>query len=444
MRTETVTLPPFLDAYQAGGFARQGPGWLRELRESAMARYAETGLPQPGDEAWRHTDLRPVAQGGFRPAVPSVGAVSAAEAERHHFPGEGGRMVFVDGNFEPSLSHRARLPAGIRIRSLAEALRDGDEEVEAHLGRHADPDEPLTALNLGFLEDGAVVTAEPGTVAPDPIHLLWLSSGARPEPTLVSPRLLVLAGRGAQLSVVETHATLGTAPTFTNAVAEVVADEGAVVRHVKLQRESLKAAHIASLHARAFRQGRVETFLFSFGGGTARNEARVHLDGEGAECSVDGLFLGTGRQSVDCVSRIEHGEPHTTSRQLYKGILDGAAHGAFSGHVLVRADAQKTDAVQTNRNLLLSPKALVDSVPGLEIHADDVKCSHGSSIGRLDENALFFLRSRGLGSEAARLMLTQAFAREVLERVAHPGLRSHLDGLLQSWFAGRKDMEVHE
>jgi len=190
------------------------------------------------------------------------------------------------------------------------------------------------------------------------------------------------------------------------------------------------------------RASRVETFLLSLGAGTSRSETTVQLSGEGAETSADGLFLGTGRQSVECRIRVEHDAPHTTSRQLYKGILDGASRGAFYGSVLVRPAAQKTDASQTNRNLLLSPKALVDSVPSLEIHADDVKCGHGSTIGRLDDDALFFLRSRGIGAETARLLLTQAFAREALDRVAHEGARSHLAGLLGSWFAGRKDVRM--
>ncbi|HLF17150.1 MAG TPA: SufD family Fe-S cluster assembly protein, partial [Candidatus Thermoplasmatota archaeon] len=346
---------PFLDAYRSGGFASKGPAWLRGLREEAMARYAATGLPSTKDPAWAHTELREVAATPYRPA-PAGARVEAAAADAHHFTGEGPRLVFVDGRLDARLSRTGKLPLGVRLEGLADAVGRDDGPLRNAFARGAKDAVPWASLNLGFLEDGALLRLDKGAVAPEPIHLLWLASGAHAEPAMVHPRLLVLAGEGSQATLVETHAGLGTAPTLTNAVAEIDASPGSVVRHVRIQRETYKAAHFHTLRVRQERASRVETFLLSLGAGTSRSETTVQLSGEGAETSADGLFLGTGRQSVECRIRVEHDAPHTTSRQLYKGILDGASRGAFYGSVLVRPAAQKTDASQTNRNLLLSPK----------------------------------------------------------------------------------------
>lgn len=413
---------------------RQGPAWLRDVREAAAA-VVDKNAADPALALARRAELRVADQPGS--------VLTPADIAPHLFDGEGARFVFVDGLYVPSLGnadlHVRGAAAATNLAHLLAGPPSQAEAVEEHLNRHADPDAPLTALSILETRDGFVLELAPGAVVPQPIHLLFLHSG-QPNASAAHPRILALAGGRAQATVVEQHAGLGTAASLTNAVVEVVASEGAHVRWLKLQREGLRGDHFASFHARQARDSAVDTFALMVGGHEVRNQLVFHLEGEGATCSTDGLFLGAGHQRITVRTDIEHSVPHTTSTQLWKGILDGNARGSFTGNVIVRPDAQKTNAQQTNRNLLLSDHALVASTPQLEIHADDVKCAHGSSIGRLDADALFFLRSRGLDAEAARLLMTQAFAREALDRVTEPGLRTLLDGLVNAWFVGRRDL----
>lgn len=426
------------EAFAAGKWDKRGPGFVREARREAMAAFGRAGFPTTRDEAWRHTSVRELARTRYLPLASPARPVAEAEVAPYRIPGAV-EVVLVDGHFVSGLSSPLgpnHLPDGLRVQPLSAALLKPSEALEAHLARHAG-DAPFVALNTAFFQDGLFVDAAPGAHAPQPIHLLHLATEPA-TPTASHVRNLLLVGGGAQATVVESYVGLPSgAPGLTTAVTELVAGPGARVEHVKLQREDLHAFHVGRLAVRQDRDAVVRDLLFSVGAALARNEVDAVLGDEGAELDLSGLFLGSGRQHVDCPTRVEHARPHTTSRELYKGVLDGAAHGVFLGNVKVLAGAAKTVSQQTNRNLLLSPQAAVDTTPQLEIHNDDVQCSHGSTIGQLSKDALFFLRSRGIGEETARLLLTQAFAHEVLEK-APESLRPLLDGLLAQWFACRR------
>jgi Fe-S cluster assembly protein SufD len=320
---------------------------------------------------------------------------------------------------------------------MGEALAHDGRGLEEHLTRVAGPDQNVFAdLNAAFVEDGACVFIEPGRREAAPIHLVFLSTNPAGDPTVSHPRVLVVAGRGSQAQIVESYGGPDGEACFTNAVTEVVVGDGAVLGHTKLQREGLSAFHVATLAATLGRDARFSSHAISLGGALVRNDINVVFDAEGGECVLNGLFMATGTQHVDNHTRIDHAKPHGSSRELYKGILDGRARGVFDGKILVRRGAQKTDAHQTNRNLLLSKEALVDSTPALEILADDVKCKHGSTTGQLDAAALFYLRSRGIGEAAARSLLTYAFASDVVRQIPVEAIRASLDRHLRSQLGG--------
>jgi Fe-S cluster assembly protein SufD len=425
------------------------PAWLRRRREEAIARFQERGFPTTGEEDWRFTNVTPLARTTFRRSAPGEGAgVRAADVAAlgfdHAFDGH--EIVFVDGRLAPALSSIG--PAGgLQICSLAEVVSREPERIEGHLGRllgDARHSPSFADLNAAFLEDGACVFIPADLVVEQPIHLVYLSSRAEGAPTLSHPRTLVLAGRNSQARVVESYGGVPGAVYFTNAVTEIALEAGAVVDHYKIQRESETAFHVGLMAVVQGRASRFTSHSFSLGGGLVRNDVRQLFAAEGGECTLDGLFVAAGDQHTDTHTVIDHAHPHCTSRELYKGILDGKARGVFVGRILVREGASKTDAHQTNKNLLLSREALVDSVPQLEILASDVKCKHGSTTGQLDPAALFYLRSRGITEAAARSLLVSAFAGEVVGRVGIPALRSGLERHLRERLPGIRDREIQE
>jgi Fe-S cluster assembly protein SufD len=353
----------------------------------------------------------------------------------------------VDGRLAPGVSSLAP-EGGLEIGSLADALAREPGRIEPYLGRLLGGDEtsPTFAdLNAAFLEDGAFVFVPPGLAVEKPIHLVFLSSrAAGPAPSLSHPRNLIVAGRGSQARIVESYGGVPGATYLTNTVTEVALEDGAILDHYKVQRESEAAFHVALMDVRQGRASRFTSRSFSLGGGLVRNDVRQLFAAEGGECVLDGLFVAGGQQHTDTHTVIDHAHPHCTSRELYKGVLDGRARGVFVGRILVREGASKTDAHQTNKNLLLSREALVDSVPQLEILASDVKCKHGSTTGQLDPAALFYLRSRGITEAAARSLLVCAFAGEVVARVAVPSLRAGLERHLQERLPGLRDREIQE
>jgi Fe-S cluster assembly protein SufD len=406
--------------------------WLRRLRTAAMARFAEMGFPTTRDEAWRKTSVARIARTAFRPADVNVSGTDALPA--FDLPGlPGPRIVFVNGRYSAELSALGAARKGLEVLSLRDVLARQPERLEPLLTRVVGETGHVFAdLNTAFVEDGAVVFVAPGVVLEDAIHLLYLSLNPGHAPTVSFPRTLIVAGKGSELRVVESYGGPDDQVYLTSAVTEIVVQEGASVDHYKVQREGNRSFHVATLAIRQDRNARFSDHAVAFGADLSRNDIGVLFAGEGGECTLNGLFLADGERHADTHTRVDHAVPHCTSRQLYKGIVDGSARGVFDGLVLVRKDAQKTDASQTNKNLLLSRQALVDSTPRLEILADDVKCKHGSTTGQLDPQALFYLRSRGIAEAAARTLLTYAFASDVVRRIRVEPVRKAVEGHLQS------------
>jgi Fe-S cluster assembly protein SufD len=343
--------------------------------------------------------------------------------------GAAARLVFVNGRLSARLSSLGELPAGVIVASLAEALEKAPDKVEPWLGQHARfDDHPFVALNTAFLRDGALVWVPRGVIVEKPIHLMFVSSSTGTEPIVTFPRNLFVAGENSQVTLVETYA--GEGAYFTCPVTELVAGPASVVDHYKVQIESREAFHMATFQIEAERSCTPSSHSISIGGALVRNDVNAVLDGEGIDCILNGLYLAEGRQVIDNHMRVEHAKPHCASHELYKGVLDGAARSVFNGLIHVHPGAQKTDAKQSNRNLLLSSSAIANSNPQLEIFADDVKCTHGSTVGQLDEDAIFYLRSRGIGQEAARSLLTYAFASDIVERIKVEPVRRDLEEFL--------------
>jgi len=409
----------------------QEPAGLAATRRAAIERFAELGFPTLRQEEWRLTNVAPIVQGTFHRPESDPDAVDPARMAPHVFDAAA-RLVFVDGRFSARLSSVGELPAGTVVASLAEVLARDPGRVEPWLGRFAKLDRhPFVALNTAFLRDGAFVHVPQGAVT-GPIHLLFLSSGGsfgeQGRATLSFPRNLFVAGENSQTKIVETYA--GEGAYFTAPVTELVAGPGAVIDHYKVQRESLGAFHMATFQVQAERASVPSSHSISIGGALVRNDVNAVLDGEGIDCILNGLYFGDGRQVVDNHMRVEHAKPHCASHELYKGVLDGKSRAVFNGLIHVHKGAQKTDAKQSNRNLLLSRDAIANSNPQLEIYADDVKCTHGSTVGQLDEDAIFYLRSRGIGAEAARSLLTYAFASDIVERIKVEPVRRDLEEFL--------------
>jgi Fe-S cluster assembly protein SufD len=416
---------------QAQAAAGQEPAWLRERRQAAMARFAAVGFPTTRQEDWKYTNVAPIARQPFHLAAAASEAVQPAAIAPFGF-GQAGwsQLVFVDGRYAPALSSLAGLPAGARVASLAEALADDAALLEGHLGHHADDAASgFTALNTAFLHDGALVYVPSGQSATAPIHLLFVSTAGDPL-AATHPRVLIVLGPLSAATVVESYVALGAGPYLTNAVSELVLGEGAQLTHYKVMRESTAAYHIGTTQVYQPRDSVLTSFSIALGAQLARNGLNVLLDAEGADCTLKGLYLVDGTRHVDNHTSIDHARPHGTSRELYKGILDGKARGVFNGKVVVRPDAQKTDAQQTNKNLLLSEDATIDTKPELQIFADDVKCAHGAAVGQLDPQAVFYLRSRGLAPATARRLLTYGFASEITNQIQIEPLRAQLDALL--------------
>ncbi len=405
--------------------------WLARRREAALAAFAGGGLPTLRDEDWKYTSVARIEKGGFGLlplAETAANTVSAGEIEALTLPGTQ-RLVFVDGRYAPTLSSPEQLPAGVTVASLAAVLERDPERLRQWLdGPRRDPPAGFAALNAACMADGAYIHLAAGAVMETPIHLLFV---ARKTNLATHSRNLVVAEPGSRACIVEHHAALGVTGYFTNVITDIVVGQDAEIKHYKLQEESTTAFHIAAVNADLAQGSRFASSSFALGGALARVDITVGLNAEAAECVLDGLYMADGHQHLDHHTRIDHAGPRGTSRELYKGVLSGAARAVFNGKVIVHAGAQQSDASQTNRNLLLSDDAEIDTKPQLEIWADDVKCSHGATVGQLDAEQIFYLRSRGIDDGAARAMLTYAFAAEMVERVALVPLRARLDGLLR-------------
>ena len=358
--------------------------WLQELRDTAFARFSELGFPTTHNEEWRFTNVAQIDRTTFR-----------------------------------------NVPAGYLASAPKPVEKLSPEQARQHLARHAAFDQnAFVALNTALLQDAVILRVPAGTVVEEPIEITFEIHGSGGA---TQPRTLILVGANAQCSIIETYK--GTGSYFTNAVTEIVAAENAVVDHYKVQQESLTAYHVATLAATLGRSANFSTHSISLGGTLVRNDVNAVLS-EGTEATVNGLYLVNGTQHVDNHTVIDHAKPHGTSHELYKGILDGKSHAVFNGRIIVRKDAQKTDSKQTNKNLVLSDDAVIDTKPELQIHADDVRCTHGATIGQLDAESMFYLQSRGIGREDAKNLLTFAFAQDIVDRIKVPALKNSLERIL--------------
>jgi Fe-S cluster assembly protein SufD len=423
---------PHLEQFERFGREGNQPSWLYPLRKAGIARFAELGFPTLKDEDWRFTNMAPVAKLPFHPVLElrqeGMTAERVSKFTFGNLPAR--RLVFVNGHYAPDLSSQGPQEKGVVVMNLAQALRDHSDTLERHLGRYGHPEtNAFSSLNTAFFQDGAFVHITRGKALQEPIHLLYVSTAKEPGAT-ASPRNLVLAEQGSQLTVLETYVSSVNSSFFTNAVTELVIGDRAAIEHVKFQDESQSAYHMAAIYAHLGRGSRAWMHSIATGARLSRNNIHTKLAGEGLECVLNGLYLTRGDQLADHHMIVEHGQPHCASHEYYNGILDGRSKGVFHGRILVRQAAQKTDAKQTNRNLLLSEEATVDTKPQLEIYADDVKCTHGATVGQLNEESIFYLRTRGIGAQTARRMLIHAFAGEITERVRHRPAREELDQLV--------------
>ncbi len=404
---------------------------IHTLRRQALGRFAQTGFPTTRDEEWRFTNLSSLARMEW--VLPGEQTrVTHEEIAPYILPGKAHRLVFVNGHWSRALSSVNALPDGVRVESLAEALRRNEGEVLQALGSVATmTDHPLTALQTAFVVDGAYVSVSDRVECADPVELLFIVTPDH-APLAVQPRNLIRMGERSRLSVVETYVGFGADTYFTNMVTEVIVGAGAVLEHDKLQIENAHAYHIGSTYMRLGERSVATSNSIAVGGLLVRNAVTATFAGEHAECTLNGLSLATGAQHIDNHTAIDHAQPNCASHELYKSIHDGHSRGVFNGKIFVRKDAQKTDARQTNKTLLLSDDAIMNTKPQLEIFADDVKCTHGATIGQLDEDQVFYLRARGIGEEQARDILTFAFAADVVERIHVETLRERLESLLHT------------
>ncbi len=408
--------------------------WLRHVREAGISRFNDVGFPTLKDEDWKYTDVRPITKQKYTPLlkpgngvdIEHIKPLALAELDSY-------RCVFVDGHFAPNLSSLDALPDGTVVASLASVLNRRPQEVANALGRNA-PEElhGFAALNTAFLTDGAYVRIGRGCELDRPVELLHVSTAIDEKPCVSYPRNLLIAEAGSRGVVLERFVSLGRNRYLTAAVTELVAEAAAHVDYYKLQEENDRAFHVHGVYVNQDRDSAVTTNNIALGGAIARTDLIVTLNAPGTSSKLNGLYIGTGKQHLDNHTQVDHRSPHSVSDEFYKGILDGRSRGVFHGRVVVHQDAQHTDAQQQNKNLLLSTDAEVDTKPQLEIYADDVKCSHGATVGQLDPDAVFYLRSRAIDESAARNLLTYAFANDVISRFALAPIRHAMEHRLVS------------
>ena len=402
------------------------PRWLTQARESAIAQFERLGFPTTRLEQWRFTSVAPIAERTFALAGESTSTAPTTQPKPLSAPIA--HAVCVNGRYAAQLSHAEQLPAGVQLLGLQAAIASNPGLIEPYLAKLSlTQTSAFTSLNTAFLRDGIVLVIPARTILERPIEVTFVSI-AEGGGSVSHPRLLIVAGEGSQATVLERYVGRGAA--FTNAVGEVWLGPNAVVDHYKLQEEPAESFHIASLFLHSARSGNFSSHSLTFGGGLVRNEVIATLDGEGIDCTLNGLYVCRGKQLIDNHTTIDHAMPHCGSHEVYKGILAEQSRGVFNGKIIVRPDAQKTDAKQTNKALLLSNEANINSKPELEIFANDVKCTHGAAIGQLDDAAMFYLRSRGLGVAESRAMLVRAFAGDILNRVKIEPVREYLDEIL--------------
>lgn len=430
--TETAQIKEsdsWLEAFEALEHAEAGsPAWLIPFRKAGLAQYAKTGLPTLNDEDWRFTNINPIRQTEFKHAS-GASTLEAGVLEHVPYPFKNGkavRLVFLDGHFQKSLSDLNELPESVTALSLKEAVANEDLGLEQHLGQYTyQNDNPFAALNAAFFQDGFYLHIPKNLQVETPFHIIHLSSGTNEQASFA--RFLIRAEKFSKCTILESHHGLSDGTYLNAPTSEFIVEDEANIEHIKVQDESKQSYHIASVYASVGRAAHFHSHYLSTGGRISRNNIRTKLDGEGLECVLNGLYLADGEQLSDNHMIVDHSKPHCDSHEYFNGILDDKARGVFHGRILVQQIAQKTDAKQTNKNLLLSNDATADTKPQLEIYADDVKCTHGATIGQLDDEAIYYLRTRGVPKAVAQRMLVHAFAGEIIDRIQHDVIREELD-----------------
>ena len=407
-----------------------GPKWLVPIRKAAVARFADAGFPSTKDEDWRFTNVDRIRDLAFKPRfeATTMGEIPSLASISHLGTLDAHRLVFVDGVYAPDLSDPIVAGDGLTVCDMKHAFETDPLHLQEHVTRYSQHDQnAFTALNTAYFSEGAVIRLGRKAVAPKPIHLVFLATGVE-EGITTHPRNLVTVESGASVTLVEEYVSLGGgAPTLTNAVSEFEVGDNAYVEHIKIQDEAIESFHVAGIYAQLGRDCRFRSHSLALGAALSRNNIRTRLNGSGLECVLNGLYLTKGEQVADHHMIVDHAQPHCESHEYFNGILDDKSRGVFHGRILVRQHAQKTDAKQTNKNLLLSDDATVNTKPQLEIYADDVKCTHGATIGQMDEEAIFYLRARGVPHAVARRMLMHAFAGEIIDRIEFESIRECLD-----------------
>ena len=420
----------YLDAFAARGWQAREPDWLAGYRRRSVARFAELGFPSRRSESWRYIDLRALEEAPLLPtgSARTVGnAAGRVELDEIGFSGAACRLVLVDGRFAPEFSNIGQLPLGVRFGGMAEAIAERPDLVRPLIeALPLDAARPFAALNAAFFADGFLLEVAPGIALDQPVEIVHLASGE--TGCSIHTRSLVAMGSGSRAAVFESFA--GKARYWRNDLVELRLGPGADFTRVALVEEASEAVHTGEMVVTLGRSSRLASFVLLMGGRTVRHEATVRAEGEATHCGLNGAFLLSDRQEANVVTTVDHSAPGGETREVFKGVAAGHGHGAFQGRITVRPGAQKVDAHQLSRNLVLSPRAAIDTKPELEIFADDVKCSHGAAVGDLDEAALFYLSTRGIDREQARRMLVEAFIREALDLVELTQLREHLQARL--------------
>ena len=417
--------------------------WIGELRQQGTARFDHVGFPNSKQEQWRFTNVGPIAKTHFAAA----GALRPDKAHdcavQYGLGGDtAAELVFVNGHYSPELSQLGKLPGGVSILSLADAVVSNSPELQQNLGQFVEINgNPFVALNTGSLRDGAFIHFPSGTVIDGPIHLLFISI-ADGQPTVTHPRVLIVAEENVEATIVESYIGQGEGTYFTNAVSEIVAGQGSRIDHCKLQQETQRAYHVSTTQVHLGRSAQFVSHATSMGAALCRNDLNVVLAGEHADATLNGLVLLDGNRHCDNHTLLDHAAAHCPSHELYKHVLTGKSTGVFKGQILVRPDSQKTDAKQSSKTLLLSDDAMMDSMPALEIYADDVKCTHGSTTGPVDEEQVFYLRSRGVGHEAARHLLTYAFAADITRRIRVEPVRARIENFMAAQHGLPQDLRI--
>jgi len=409
---------------------------FHRLRKGAIGRFENLNFPTQRDEEWKYTNISSLLKHNFLPAK-NKEIVSSEIINKFLFDKlEHSLLVFVNGNFSPELSKITDLPKGVEVGSISEAIKNNNPLIKKHLGKYAkDENYFFTTLSSAFIKDGAFIYVPDGKIVEDPIHIIFYTNSSDTK-ILSQPRNLFVAGKNSQVSIIEHYVSDEENIYLTNAVTEIFTDENSIVDHIKLQEESNKAFHIARMDVDQERSSNFSSHLISCGAEISRNDFNTRFNDEGSESMLNGLFMINGEQLFDAHTMIDHAKPHCNSHEHYKGILQGKSKGVFNGKVMVRQDAQKTNAFQENNTILLSNDAVMNTKPQLEIFADDVKCSHGATIGKLNDEAKFYLKSRGIGEEAATAILIHAFASDVITSIKIPALRDYLEEIISRRFNG--------